>query len=87
MLVYLCRRPIPADQIVAGHNAAVLQSALEEGDAATARWVLERIRAEVYGSAADKKVMAELRKAATEAQSARVVVTIGGTKPRKQAAG
>ena len=66
---------------------AVLQSALEEGDAATARWVLERIRAEVYGSAADKKVMAELRKAATEAQSARVVVTIGGTKPRKQAAG
>lgn len=66
---------------------AVLQSALEEGDAATARWVLERIRAEVYGSAADKKVMAELRKAATEAQSARVVVTIGGTKPRKQAVG
>ena len=66
---------------------AVLQSALEDGDAATARWVLERIRAEVYGSAADKKVMAELRKAAGDVQSARVVVTIGGTKPRKQAAG
>jgi hypothetical protein len=66
---------------------AVLQASLEEGDAATARWVLERIRAEVYGSAADKKVMAELRKAAGEAQSARVVVTIGGARPRKQAAG
>lgn len=64
---------------------AVLQASLEEGDAATARWVLERIRAEVYGSASDKKVMAELREKAAAVAPSRVVVTIGTPKKRATA--
>jgi transposase-like protein len=68
-------------------SVAVLQQALDAGDAATARWVAERVDPEAFGTATDKRIMADLRKAADAQQGGRVVVTIGGTKPRKQAAG
>jgi hypothetical protein len=64
-----------------------LRVGIQSGDLQASMWALERIDPETFGTPRDRKAMAELRKAAGDVQSARVVVTVAGARPRKREAG
>jgi hypothetical protein len=64
-----------------------LRVSIQAGDPQTCMWVLERVDPDTFASPRDRKAMAELRKAAGDVQSARVVVTVAGARPRKREAG
>ena len=78
---------VPTTEEIRALALEAMRVGIQSGDLQASMWVLERIDPETFGTARDKKALMELRKAAGEAQSARVVVTVGGVKPRQRVAG
>lgn len=72
---------------IISHALAVVQDALtNKADVKVAMWVLDRLDPERFGSASDKQTMAEVRKAAIEAnRTGRTVVVKISTPKRREA--